>query len=791
MAFGLVQFVQGLPGFKETSRTKIDSPPGYLVEGEASIIGVNTLFKLVVTINDEYGIVGAFFVRQPLQELHQPILDKMLASFQIYPPLVPPTSDYSNERLGISFSYPANWTIDASDPTVIRLDPGFGSFVLVLSLLTGPTTLDAQLSQFLTEFSTNTGFQELSRTTITGDSPGYLISIEWSVEDTPVRGDFMLRVSGARTYSIGFLTLPGLFDQHQAEFGLGMDSFEVTLPPTAEPIDASAPLEDTLDAIGERVTGIRGLPSLTSLERGLQSRDEFKAEAAAEEPDEEKRLEIELLKEFCTVLDLCSETDDLLGASKDITGKGILGYYQIDEKILTAVIDEEQLEPRGWLIYAHEYTHALQDQQFDLSMILEPGDDGFDIIKAVRALMEGDANFTQFLFYESLPQEQQALLAKELEGDIEEFSRSQEVTQAPRIIRETFGWEHGAGPGFVFRLYLEGGFDAINEAYQNLPQSTEQVLHPEKYLAGEEPHTVELPELASALGNGWQQRDTGVLGELRTRIYLGTFLSEDQADGAATGWGGDRYALMKDAQDRLLIAMRFSWDTVEDAEEFFRAYLDLADEKSQGQWETIRAEENERLWEGEDIAVYLSLEGAGSTVIIGPNRATVEAVRDEVSKGVPTANLEPAPNIQFSLYQGEEVLGARELSVSDLRGKPVVLIFWGGLCPPCRAQLPDLQEFYDEYGGRVTILGLDIGPFIGLGSAQDGRELLVELDISYPAGSTPDETVVKEYEIIGMPSTFFITADGKIFRKWTGPLNKDKLVEIVEEMLALSGSNPG
>ena len=152
------------------------------------------------------------------------------------------------------------------------------------------------------------------------------------------------------------------------------------------------------------------------------------------------------------MLDLCSETDDLLGASRDITGKGILGYYQIDEKILTVVIDEEQLEPRGWLIYAHEYTHALQDQQFDLSMILEPGDDGFDIIKAVRALMEGDANFTQFLFYESLPQEQQALLAKELEGDIEEFSRSQEVTQAPRIIRETFGWEHGAGPVSLFRI---------------------------------------------------------------------------------------------------------------------------------------------------------------------------------------------------------------------------------------------------------------------------------------------------------------------------------------------------
>ena len=151
-------------------------------------------------------------------------------------------------------------------------------------------------------------------------------------------------------------------------------------------------------------------------------------------------------------------------------------------------------------------------------------------------------------------------------------------------------------------------------------------------------------------------------------------------------------------------------------------------------------------------------------------------------------SLKPAPEFQFSLYQGEASLGGSVASLSDLRGKPLVLNFWAGLCPPCRAEMPDLQEFYDEFGDSVTLFGLDIGPFTGLGTNRDGRELLEELGVSYPAGSTTDETVVRDYEILGMPSTVFITHDGKIFDKWTGLLNRDVLVKKSAEMLALSGA---
>jgi len=147
-------------------------------------------------------------------------------------------------------------------------------------------------------------------------------------------------------------------------------------------------------------------------------------------------------------------------------------------------------------------------------------------------------------------------------------------------------------------------------------------------------------------------------------------------------------------------------------------------------------------------------------------------------------DLDPAPEFQLFLYQGQDVLGADELNLSDLQGKPLVLNFWAGLCPPCRAEMPDLQRFNDEFKDRVNLFGLDVGPFVLLGSRQQGIDLLRELDISYPAGSTVDENVVRQYEILGMPTTVWITADGKIFNKWGGTLTESKLAEITEAMLA-------
>ena len=101
-----------------------------------------------------------------------------------------------------------------------------------------------------------------------------------------------------------------------------------------------------------------------------------------------------------------------------------------------------------------------------------------------------------------------------------------------------------------------------------------------------------------------------------------------------------------------------------------------------------------------------------------------------------SSDLEAAPDFEFTLYQGEGELGGSELSMSELQGKPVVLNFWAGLCPPCRAEMPDFQAFQDENRDRLTVLGIDVGQFTNLGTQEDARLLLTDLGVTYPAGYT-------------------------------------------------------
>ena len=176
----------------------------------------------------------------------------------------------------------------------------------------------------------------------------------------------------------------------------------------------------------------------------------------------------------------------------------------------------------------------------------------------------------------------------------------------------------------------------------------------------------------------------------------------------------------------------------------------------------------------------------GGTQLEGTNTPQFPST---VVESISTSKLKAAPDFEFTLYQGETELGVSKLSFSDLRGsKPIVLNFWAGLCPPCRAEMPDLQAFHDEFGDRVILLGVDIGRFTNLGSTEDAKRLLDESNVIYPAGYPTDGKAAIEYEILGMPTTVFVTADGKIFRKWTGALNKDVLTRISNEMLQAQGT---
>lgn len=156
----------------------------------------------------------------------------------------------------------------------------------------------------------------------------------------------------------------------------------------------------------------------------------------------------------------------------------------------------------------------------------------------------------------------------------------------------------------------------------------------------------------------------------------------------------------------------------------------------------------------------------------------------------PRSALPQAADFELTVYHGAEVLGGQQVSLSQVldQGKPVVLNLWAGLCPACRLEMPDFQEVSDRFGDDVLLIGLDVGPFTNLGTNAEGQELVQTLGITYPTGTTADAGVIQDYQLLGMPATYFITPDGEIARTWTGLLTKDKLTELVEELVEISGS---
>jgi thiol-disulfide isomerase/thioredoxin len=101
--------------------------------------------------------------------------------------------------------------------------------------------------------------------------------------------------------------------------------------------------------------------------------------------------------------------------------------------------------------------------------------------------------------------------------------------------------------------------------------------------------------------------------------------------------------------------------------------------------------------------------------------------------------------------------------------------------------MPGFQRVHDELGDRYVMLGVDVGPFVGLGTHDGARAFLSEYEIGYPAAYATDENVVRDFEIRSMPTTLFFDADGRIVDRHTGFLPEDRLRRQIESLLSEGG----
>jgi hypothetical protein len=421
--------------------------------------------------------------------------------------------------------------------------------------------------------------------------------------------------------SITLLTLFLMMALVISAIGCGGREAPTPIPtPTAAPTPPQS-AEPILHEIEARVSEIRGLSQKTEIEPEFLTKQELKAYLEKDFTENNPAEELRTEKAELVMLDLLPPDYDLPTHLLELSEEQVIGFYDDKTKEMVVLGDLNQIGPAEKVTFAHEYDHALEDQSFNLQSLPLHSKDNSDLVMAALSVAEGDATLVMTLYaHQYLSPSEIQELAQSTAGNNTAFD------SAPSVIRETLLFPYTQGTEFTMSIFILGGWEAVNQLYIDVPKSTEQIIHPEKYVAKEQPQEVTIPDLKNSLGDDWSQLDSNVLGELYMKIYLEAFVDSATATKASEGWGGDRYVFYEDANQRDLLALRSTWDTPQDAQEFFDAYLAFVHNKGKDSWSIRLNSQDKMWWTTTGQSVYLSKQGNDVLVILAPDENTVMAI---------------------------------------------------------------------------------------------------------------------------------------------------------------------
>ena len=368
------------------------------------------------------------------------------------------------------------------------------------------------------------------------------------------------------------------------------------------------------------VSETRGLTFLGPLAPQLITRPEL-SEYLAATFDAEDQDELARLQELYWLLGLLDPSVELYDLFLDLLGEQVLGLFNLETDELLVVAETLPLDSAGKLTMAHELVHALQQQRFDARRLVEESETNQDRELAMTAPLEGDATVSSGLYAAAnlSMAEMLELLPKAEDSEVQAFQR------APPVIQKTLLSPYQAGAEFVSSVQQAPGiWRQVNQIYLRPPVSTEQILHPAKSKSGENPLPVSLPPRGPAIEEDWELLMEDVLGEFLLRTYLETSLPRPQAVKAASGWGGDRFRLLRDDSGRRLFVAVIVWDTTIDAREFFEAYKEFTVRAQQ--WESHEEDESMAAWHTPGRSVLLESKGEITLIGIAPDQETLDLI---------------------------------------------------------------------------------------------------------------------------------------------------------------------
>ncbi|HMI93060.1 MAG TPA: hypothetical protein VK509_16935, partial [Polyangiales bacterium] len=307
---------------------------------------------------------------------------------------------------------------------------------------------------------------------------------------------------------------------------------------------------ETLMDAAERVRGLRFVRSVPVL---VQDADAIMAYVDSQIEEEE----LERARLVYTALGLLPRELDVRALLLRLMGEQVVGYYDIEAHRLVVRDDVMQaFEGRrsgphvdvdeARVVLVHELVHALQDQHLGLSANIDKKRDS-DAESAYRALIEGDATLAMIAFAHGRDARQLSELTTDPASvrNLSALVRSSplagsELGSAPAIVRVPLLSAYIDGLGFAANLHGDGGWGRVDRAHADPPASTEQVLHPERFVHHDAPARLRLNDPAATLGDSFRLVHEDTLGELELGVYFGLGGGGEAGARAAIGWAGDR-----------------------------------------------------------------------------------------------------------------------------------------------------------------------------------------------------------------------------------------------------------
>jgi hypothetical protein len=282
----------------------------------------------------------------------------------------------------------------------------------------------------------------------------------------------------------------------------------------------------------------------------------------------------------------------------------VIGYYDTVTGELRFT-GSESPTPLERITLAHELTHAIDDQRFGLERLDVLGAACKDEnASAAIALVEGNATFFMLLWARTF-----LTVAELVEVEVEAAAQDTSTEGVPPFVARLQAWPYDQGMRFIGALDARGGLDAVDEAFVDLPTSTEQIIHPERY-PNDAPTPVDVPDLSAELGSGWEDLDVMSIGEAWLQIALGLRLDGSEAGAAAAGWDGGTYRAWSNGTDTS-VELSTVWDTARDAEEFAASMTEWIDQ-------------------GGGPATVLEPEGSVVTVLFASDPATLDVLETAI-----------------------------------------------------------------------------------------------------------------------------------------------------------------